>query len=545
MNQIKAITAAALLAALTAFFSAAAFAAGDGTPNSNYSSGNPFAKKFEQALTKEEILKLCRDENGAIMSQLFNKEEKAELCKKAAVDARTELGHKLPKGLVIPFVLILLSIAVIPLIKHKWWESHLNKAVVSAFCALPVLAYLVHSGHLGQEILSETLHEYYSFIVLLLALYVISGGVYIEGDLRATPAVNAVFLSIGAVIASLIGTTGAAMILVRPLLKTNSERKFKKHIFIFLIFIVANIGGSLTPIGDPPLFLGYLYGVPFSWTLKLWPMWLTANAILLAVFYVWDTYAYSKETKQAKNDDNRRISPLRIEGKTNLALLALVIASVILLRKHELGMPGHSYELDLSWAQQPAMLLLAVISLALDGHRKSSHSSKGNHHYKTAREKNSFNFGAIIEVAVLFAGIFIAMIPAVCLLKANGASMGIAKPWQFFWLTGILSSFLDNAPTYATYFALAQSVTAALPTGAETAVVHVIGQPIAENLLLAISLGAVFMGANTYIGNAPNFMIKAIAEEAKVEMPSFFGYMLYSICILIPVFLLITALYLV
>lgn len=545
MNQIKAIAAAALLTALAAVFSFAASASEDGTSGSAYSGGNPFSKKFEKALTKEEILKLCRDENGAIMSQLFNKEEKAELCKKAAVDARTELGHKLPKGLVIPFILILLSIAIIPLIKHKWWESNLNKAVVSAFCALPVLAYLVHSGHLGQEILSETLHEYYSFIVLLLALYVISGGVYIDGDLRATPAVNTIFLSIGSVLASLIGTTGAAMILVRPLLKTNSERKFKKHVFIFLIFIVANIGGSLTPIGDPPLFLGYLYGVPFSWTLKLWPMWLTANAILLAVFYVWDTYAYSKESKEAKKADNKNIAPLRLEGKTNLALLALVIASVILLRKHELGAPAHSYALDLSWAQQPVMLFLAVVSLALDGRSKASRSAKGQHNFKTAREKNYFNFGAIIEVAVLFAGIFIAMIPAICILKANGASMGITKPWQFFWLTGALSSFLDNAPTYATYFALAQSVTAALPAGAETAVVNVIGQPIAENLLLAISLGAVFMGANTYIGNAPNFMVKAIAEEAKVEMPSFFGYMIYSVCILIPVFLLITVLYVV
>jgi Na+/H+ antiporter NhaD/arsenite permease-like protein len=452
------------------------------------------------------------------------------------------LGRRISPWAVAPFLLILLAIAVLPLIRGRWWESHMNKGVVSLLCGLPVLAYLLDQGPIGLQVLTLVLHDYYAFAVLLVALFTISGGIYVDGDLEATPLVNTAFLGVGSLLASLVGTTGAAVLLIRPLLKTNAERTRKTHVFIFFIFLVANIGGSLLPVGDPPLFLGYLYGVPFFWTLSaLWPAWLTAIAILLAVFYVWDTIAYSKEPASALKQDVERRTRLTIHGRANFVLIAGVLLATIYLQRYDLA---NGSVLDVSWMRQPVMLLLALVSFSLDYRRRERAWSAGQQHVRTPRDHNHFTFAPMIEVAVLFFGIFVTMTPAVCLLRAFGANSGITQPWQFFWMTGSLSSFLDNAPTYATYFALGQSVTQGLlagQPGLQAIPTH--SGPISAAILVAISLGAVFMGANTYIGNAPNFMVRSICEEAKVRMPSFFHYMFYSGCILIPTFLLLTAIY--
>jgi Na+/H+ antiporter NhaD/arsenite permease-like protein len=349
------------------------------------------------------------------------------------------------------------------------------------------------------------------------------------------------FLGLGAMLASFIGTTGAAMVLIRPLLRTNQERKKKAHIFIFFIFLVANIGGSLLPVGDPPLFLGYLFGVPFFWTLRLWPLWLTEVALLLAIFYIWDTWAFSKESKEDLRRDLREQKPLRVHGKINLLLILGVLCSVIFFRVYEVD----GTRIDLTWMRQPVMIFLALISFVLDTQSKQKAHKRGYTQFKTPREHNFFTFSAMVEVALLFMGIFITMTPALCLLKAHGAEAGVSQPWQFFWMSGGLSSFLDNAPTYATYFALGQGVTKGLlVSSTNLSVVSIANGPIGEEILMAISAGSVFMGANTYIGNAPNFMVKTLCEEAKVRMPSFFGYMLYSGCILVPSFLLIMFIYL-
>ena len=455
-------------------------------------------------------------------------------------DVQEALGKILPYWTVAPFIIILLAIALIPLIHGHWWESNLNKSVVSTLCSLPILAYLIWIGPLGMEVLAEILRDYYAFIILLVALFTISGGIHLEGDLKASPIINTAFLGLGAVLASFIGTTGATMLLIRPLLSTNRERKIKKHVFIFFIFLVANIGGSLLPVGDPPLFLGYLFGVPFFWTLRLWPVWLTEVALLLIVFYIWDTRAYSKESPADLRRDAKERTKLKVHGLMNIVLILGVLSSAILLKNYQVD--GHL--INLKWMQQPFMILLALTSFVLD-HRKKERAHKHGHlQFKSPREHNAFTFFAMIEVAVLFIGIFITMTPAICLLKAHGGETGVKHAWQFFWMSGGLSSFLDNAPTYATYFALGQGVTKGLlAADATLPVVGANSGPIAEQILMAISAGSVFMGANSYIGNAPNFMVKSICEEARVKMPSFFGYMIYSGSILVPSFLIIMYMY--
>ena len=406
----------------------------------------------------------------------------------------------LPAYTILPFLATLLSIAVLPLWTPHWWERNRNKLLVSAVLGLPVLvlylarrpAALVHMGE-----------DYVSFIVLLAGLFVISGGVLLRGDLSATPLVNSAFLAVGAVLASAVGTTGASMLLIRPLLQTNRERTRRKHTVVFFIFLVSNIGGMLTPLGDPPLFLGYLAGVPFTWTLGLWPQWLLLTGALLATYFIWDSIAYTREPLAALRRDRARIEPLRLRGSSNAIWLAGVILAVAFLRAP---------------LRESVIVLLAAVSL-----------------WRTPaaiRRANGFTWYPIIEVAVLFLGIFLTMIPALELLRLRGGELGVRTPAQFFWATGALSSFLDNAPTYLAFLALGQGL------GLTREVVGVPGP-----ILAAISVGAVAMGANTYIGNAPNFMVKSIAEEAGVKMPSFFGYMLYSGAILIPLFVLVTLLF--
>ncbi len=406
----------------------------------------------------------------------------------------------LPLYSVLPFVAMLLAIAFGPLWLPHWWESNRNKLVVSGVLGAPVLVlYLVRE----PGALTHMAGDYVSFIILLAGLYVIAGGVLLTGDLEASPSVNTTFLAGGGVLASLIGTTGASMLLIRALLQTNRERTRVTHTVIFFIFIVSNIGGMLTPLGDPPLFLGYLQGVPFTWTLRLWLPWLTMTGTLLIVYFVWDSLQYRREPRAARRLDRTQIEPLRIRGSVNAIWLAGVVAAVAFLHEP---------------AREVAILALAAISL-----------------WRTSREirrANQFTAYPMVEVAVLFLGIFLTMIPALELLHVRGGELGVREPWQFFWTAGALSSFLDNAPTYLTFLALAQSL--GLPA-------EVVGVP--HVILAAISVGAVAMGANSYIGNAPNFMVKAIAEAASVRMPSFFGYMAYSGVVLIPLFIVVTFLF--
>jgi Na+/H+ antiporter NhaD/arsenite permease-like protein len=415
--------------------------------------------------------------------------------------------NEIPLMICLPFVILLLMIAVMPLAFPHFWEKNRNKAIVAAIVSIPVLIFLLANS---PEKLLHSAKEYFSFILLLASLFIISGGILVKGDLKATPAVNTVFLFIGAVLANLVGTTGASMLLIRPLLKTISQRKHIIHIPVFFIFIVSNIGGSLTPLGDPPLFLGYLRGVPFIWTLKLFPIWITAIAILLTVFYIWDSICYKKEKiSHIKKDDTQK-TPLSISGTINLLFLAGVVLAVFFQT------PTPYLEL--------IMVLMIVLSMAFTK--------------KELRTENKFTFNPISEVAILFAGIFVTMVPLLALLEEKGASLGVTQPWQFFWLTGSLSSFLDNAPTYLTFTSLAASVTRSIGDGGFPVFIGV-----RQDLLLAISAGAVFMGANTYIGNGPNFMVKSITEEQKIKVPHFFGYMMYSGMILIPLFILLTFLF--
>ena len=470
----------------------------------------------------------------------------------AAADAEHPTLHEPPLWTVLPFVLLLGAIALLPLIHttSHWWEHNRNKFMVAAGLAIVALVYYlilhefpVASHWPAHSIISHNpeganfattlavignamLSEYVPFIVLLFSLYTISGGIRLEGDLAARPLTNTIFLAVGGALASIIGTTGAAMLLIRPLLETNRERQHVKHTVVFFIFIVCNCGGCLLPTGDPPLFLGYLLGVPFLWTLMLWKQWLFINVSLLVIYFVWDTFiAHPKERRRDDIRDETQIRPLRFAGVwPNAVLLLCVIITVAVLDPGK-PVPGTTWH--------PWMYLREVVQLALVGLSLLLGSVR-------IRTANSFNFGAIIEVAALFFGIFICMQPALQILELRGDKLGMLHPWQFFWASGSLSSFLDNAPTYVVFFETAKKVTSSNPTlFADPTTIAGVFQP----LLIAVSLGAVFMGANTYIGNGPNFMVKSIAESSGVKMPSFFGYMAYSIAILIPLFILTTFLF--
>ena len=432
----------------------------------------------------------------------------------------------LPAGSVAPFVLLLLAIAVLPLVAPHWWESNRNKAIVSAGTAIPFAAYLLMlHGPEGARQLSHSLLDYLSFITLLGALFIIAGGVRVKGSLAGTPLSNTVLMAIGAVLANLIGTTGASVVLIRPLLRANEERRRKAHIVVFFIFVVSNCGGLLTPLGDPPLFLGFLKGVPFEWTLGLWREWLLVNGLLLVVFNVVDQMVIAREEKAGAEpllEEVMTHEPVRIEGGHNLLFLAGVVL-VILGKGRGWFTAGEPWPFGL---QEGLMIALAV----------AAYQSTT----PAVRQANRFTFAPILEVAVLFAGIFTTMTAPLLLLNARGAELGIAAPWQYYWATGALSSFLDNAPTYLSFAAAAAG-----QLGVSVADGHYLAEFLgrgeaAAALLTAISCGAVMMGANTYIGNGPNFMVKAIAEENGVEMPSFFGYMAYSLAVLIPIFVVVT-----
>ncbi len=490
--------------------------------------------------------------------------------------------HLPPYFMILPFAALLLCIALLPLIPatEHWWESNLHRFYVAAGLGIITLLYygFMHPGvidnHWPYHCLSDAtatskmwtvfsnaiISEFIPFIVLLFALFSIAGGIRIEGNLAAKPGTNTIMIAIGALLASFIGTTGAAMLLIRPLLETNRERKIKVHTVVFFIFAVCNCGGCLLPTGDPPLFLGYLAGVDFLWTMNLWREWLFVNALLLAVYYAWDSfYAYPREAKEDIQKDNTETASLKFKGLfPNVLLLIGVVLAVALLDPSK-TLPGTTWH--------PWMFLREIVQLGLVFISLIWVTST------PLRVANNFNFGAIIEVAALFFGIFLTMQVPLQILNEQGDKLGLHSGQHFYWSTGSLSAVLDNAPTYVVFSTAAKKVTiedekagkivtyqhgdnaareaaekkvaelnAANPSGNVEAVETEAG--INTKLLVAVSLGAVFMGAMTYIGNGPNFMVKAIAEQEGIKMPSFFGYMGYSFAILLPILLIMTFIFL-
>lgn len=452
-----------------------------------------------------------------------------------------DIGSSLPLWSVIPFVGMLLSIAILPLTKPHWWEENMLKVALGwALLFLVPFGIAFGAEALAFNMIEAVIVDYIPFIVLLFGLFVVAGGIVIKGTLVGTTKLNVILLAIGTVIASWVGTTGAAMLLIRPLLRANRWREHKAHIVIFFIFLVANMGGGLTPVGDPPLFLGFLRGVPFFWTMKLLPELAFNAVILLIVFTLLDRHFVKKELALNNTPDEMRkgeTQPIRIEGGFNFIFLAMIVGSVILNGV----IPQMDAFIDPATGVVYGITLMDEIHIGINYFVQIiiilvAAALSWKFTRESTRDLNGFSFAPIAEVAKIFIGIFLTMIPALALLKAHGAELGLSEPWQFFWATGLLSSFLDNAPTYLVFMTTAGSL------GATEGLVTAVGT-IQEPILLAISAGAVFMGANTYIGNAPNFMVKSIAEENEVKMPSFFGYMAWSGAILIPLFIIDTIIF--
>ncbi|MEE4263568.1 MAG: sodium:proton antiporter [Desulfobacteraceae bacterium] len=444
------------------------------------------------------------------------------------------LGPNLPLWSCIPFAFMLLSIALWPLLMPDFWHHHFGKisAFWAATLAIPFL--IAYKGDALYEILHIILADYVPFIILLWSLYTVSGGILLRGTLRGTPVVNVVILIIGTILASWMGTTGAAMLLIRPFLRANSHRKNRTFMVVFFIFLVANAGGSLTPLGDPPLFLGFLHGVSFFWTFNILPHMATVAIILLVIYFFMDTYYYRKEGVKAPADDGVK-QPLKLEGVHNFIFLAGIVGSVLMSGMVDWGefntFGVHRAVQD--WVRDGLLIIMGILSLVTTS--------------VSLREDNEFTWFPIIEVAYLFIGIFITMIPCLLILKAGSQGAlaflvsGVTRPAHYFWVTGGLSAFLDNAPTYLTFFNTALgSFYAGMP---EAGAVPLLMTEKAI-YLQAVSAGAVFFGACSYIGNAPNFMVRSISEEAGTPMPSFFGYILkYSLIYLIPTFVVVTLVY--
>ena len=429
---------------------------------------------------------------------------------------------------MIPFGLMLLTIAIVPLIAEHWWESNVHKLLVALVLGIPTAICLMTGGML-HELEHQLFGDYIPFIILLLALYVITGGIHLAGDIQAKPWVNTTFLGLGWLLASVMGTTGAAMLLIRPLLTTNQQREHKVHTVLFFIALCANCGGLLTPLGDPPLFMLFLRGAEFGWFFSLLPQWAFVGVVLLLAYFALDTYYYKKEHLTVLSADVREHQPLSLHGKTNLIYLLGVILAVAFVHAGTIPeMAEEGASLWLKYLREIILLLLIAMSLF---------TTKRNVRY----DLNKYSWGPIIEVAVLFLGIFLTMTPALAYLNANAASLGLSQTWQFYYATGALSSFLDNTPTAVAFHSIASGLTPDQMAAFGTNVVA--GVP--ELLLQAICLGAVLFGAMTYIGNGPNFMVKAIAEESGVKMPSFFGYMFkFSLIVLLPVYILVQLIFL-
>jgi Na+/H+ antiporter NhaD/arsenite permease-like protein len=453
-----------------------------------------------------------------------------------------DIGTRLPLWSIIPFIGILLSIAVFPLIMPIFWEHHYPK-ISFAWALIFAMPFLIsYRGDAFYEILHIYLLDYIPFIILLWGLFTASGGILIRGTMAGSPKVNLILLLIGTVLASWMGTTGASMLLIRTLIRANRSRRFKIHTIIFFIFLVSNIGGSLTPLGDPPLFLGFLHGVPFFWTFNIFPHMLITSFALLTLYLIIDTLLYKKERRQKPESsliDDTQKEPIRVEGLHNIIFLAGIMGAVLfsgMVKLGEMNILGVHVEI------QNVIRDILIVCMGLFSLWTTS---------KNTRQANEFTWFPIKEVAYLFAGIFMTIIPALAMLKAGSRGSlafiieAVKEPAHYFWITGALSSFLDNAPTYLTFFNLAQGRLGILDNQI-TPILN--GDPIGNGAtfityLKAISVGAVFFGAVSYIGNAPNFMVRSISEESKIKMPSFFGYMLWSIGILMPIFILVTLIF--
>jgi Na+/H+ antiporter NhaD/arsenite permease-like protein len=413
---------------------------------------------------------------------------------------------------------MLLSIALFPLFWNHFWEKNKNKLYVAIVLSIPVIIYLLLNGF-SHQLIHTMVFDYVPFLILLGALFTITGGIHLSGDIAAKPKVNTLFLGIGAIIASLMGTTGAAMLLIRPVIQTNKERSFKVHTILFFIGIVANCGGLLTPLGDPPLFMMYLRGAPFTWFFHLAPEWFVTNILLLIIYFFVDTYYYKKEPASAITRDESNIRPIKIEGKRNFIFLVGVVLAVAFLNEQYLSFVNiNPY---FKFIREAVIILMAYLSMQFTP--------------KLLRTSNNFTWHPIEEVAYLFLGIFITMVPCLLYLESNAKTLGIESASQFYFYTGMLSSFLDNTPTAVTFHSLALGL-------GENSGLLVAG--ISEQLLKAICIGAVFFGSMTYIGNGPNFMVKAVAEENNIKMPDFFSYIFkFSIIVLLPVFILVELLF--
>lgn len=430
---------------------------------------------------------------------------------------------------MIPFGIMLLMIAIGPLVAEHWWEKNVNKLIVSLILGVPTAVCLIMGG-MAHELEHQLFFDYLPFIILLLALFVITGGIHLSGDIEAKPWINTTFLGIGWVLASLMGTTGAAMLLIRPVITTNQQRQHVVHTILFFIALVANCGGLLTPLGDPPLFMLFLRGADFTWFLHLVPEWAFTGILLLLIYFITDTYFYKKEHHTALKADAEQKVPLRLGGSINFVYLLGVVLSVAFINEGtiEAMKAENNPALWLKYLREIVLLALTLLSL---------YTTKK----KVRFELNKFSWEPIIEVAVLFLGIFTTMTPALAFLNAHAADLGFAHTWQFYYSTGALSAFLDNTPTAVAFHSVASGLSPEqMLTFGESMVAG-----IPEMLLKAISIAAVMFGALTYIGNGPNFMVKAIAEENNIKMPSFFGYMIkFSLIVLLPVYILVQLLFL-
>ncbi len=426
------------------------------------------------------------------------------------------MEHIIPSWMLIPFVAMLLCIAILPLTKlEEWWEHNLHKLYVSLILGIPVAIWLIVNG-MGHELEHQMIYDYVPFILLLMALFVTTGGIRIKGDLQAKPITNTIILAIGWLLASFMGTTGAAMLLIRLLIQTISERKYKVHTIMFFIAIVANCGGLLTPLGDPPLFLLFQKGADFTWFFSLTPQWAVTGALLLAIYYVMDTHFYKMEPKENIEADNTQTQAISFGGLINIFWLLCVIASTMFINgKYIECMNDHHAPFYIKLLREWVFIAIIILSMV---------TTK-----KQTRLDNNFSWTPILEVACVFVGIFATMTPALMFLGNMKEQIQevLAQPWQYLYCTGILSAFLDNAPTAMVFNSMAPE-NASIPGLAS------------EAFLGAISVGAVFFGALTYIGNGPNFMVKSIAEQSGIKMPSFFGYMIkYSLIIFLPVYVIV------
>jgi len=417
----------------------------------------------------------------------------------------------------IPFFLILLAIAIGPLVAEEWWDNNRNKLLVSVVLSIPTVYYLVSSG-LTEHLEHQIVNDYIPFIILLTSLFVITGGIHLSGDIKAKPGVNTLFLGLGYLLASFMGTTGAAMLLIRPVISINKQRHFSVHTILFFIAAVANCGGLLTPLGDPPLLMLYLRGASFTWFFSLIPEWAFVGALLLVAYFIIDSYYYKKELPKDLAADAKEIKPIRITGFRNIVLLLGVVFSVAFINHDVIPeMSGADAPFGLKHLREIVLLALTVIAYVITPQK--------------IRNGNRFSWGPIVEVAVVFIGIFVTMTPTLIFLQQHASSMGLTEPWHFYYATGFLSAFLDNTPTAVAFHSVASNIPIAdgIPVVAN----------VAENILSAIATSAVFFGALTYIGNGPNFMVKSIAEDHGIKMPSFFGYVIkFSLIILLPIYIL-------